>query len=276
MGCLNANKGFGHWFGNIHLSGPCNRCCYFCIGQHMMALDPLNNLHDWPMKNIDLFIEKCKEHGITEVNLTGSNTDPMLFEYHSELTTLLRRELGPDTVLGLRTNGVIYNPDVWALYDKGSISITTLDPVLYKHTMGCGTPPIENIKKILALGKPVKANVVLTAETVKEDIVDTLNGLADMGFEKINVREPYGQAHVGNPMSLLRPDGEVLGMPMYKLFDAEVVYWDVHYCEVESVNLYANGNISELYPVSQGHHETGEVKSQGNFTTGRHRKQWVK
>ena len=61
MGCLNADSGFSHWFGNIHLSGPCNRACYFCIGQHMMALDPFNNLDEWPLVGLDDFVRKCQE-----------------------------------------------------------------------------------------------------------------------------------------------------------------------------------------------------------------------
>lgn len=62
MGCLNSDGSFSHWFGNIHLSGPCNRKCYFCIGQHMMALDGENNLDTWPLKNIDGFVvTRCLE-----------------------------------------------------------------------------------------------------------------------------------------------------------------------------------------------------------------------
>lgn len=64
MGCLNYNKGFEHWFGNIHLSGPCNRACYFCIGQHMMAVDAENNLNTWPLLGIEEFVVLCQQAGI--------------------------------------------------------------------------------------------------------------------------------------------------------------------------------------------------------------------
>jgi hypothetical protein len=60
MGCLNddPNHPFPHFFGNIHLSGPCNRSCYFCIGQHMMALDQENSLKRIPT-NIGKFLREC-------------------------------------------------------------------------------------------------------------------------------------------------------------------------------------------------------------------------
>ena len=90
MGCLNYNEGFPHWFGNIHLSGPCNRSCYFCIGQHMMALDPINNLSRWPLKGMREFLGHCLGHGIREINVTGSNTDPLLYEHTRKLKDLLK------------------------------------------------------------------------------------------------------------------------------------------------------------------------------------------
>ena len=148
MGCLNSNGNFNHWFGNIHLSGPCNRACYFCIGQHMMALDSLNNLNKWPLKNIDVFVDECLEKGISEVNVTGSNTDPLLYDHMNELYEYLKDRI-PNLKFGLRTNGVLLEsrPDRWKMFDKLSISITSLDPEMYCRTMGMGTPP--NVEKIL-------------------------------------------------------------------------------------------------------------------------------
>jgi len=281
MGCLNSQGQFDHWFGNIHLSGPCNRACYFCIGQHMMALDPLNNLDTWPLENIDLFVDECREHGITEINVTGSNTDPLLYKRTHQLRAYLDKTI-PNLRLGLRTNGAVIRPDIWQFYDKGSISITSLNKELYRKTMGCGTPP--NIRRILEInkGKDIKVNIVLCPETVETgDVLDTIYRLARMGIQTINVREPYGQPHIGNPLEgVLSEIDSVYGMTTYGLIKSftTVTYWDVHYVEVESVNLYANGEVSTTYPVSKGHcPETGKVLDQTNFkTSGRVCPQWVK
>lgn len=278
MGCLNSQGQFDHWFGNIHLSGPCNRACYFCIGQHMMALDPLNNLDTFPLKNLDKFVAECRTHGISEINLTGSNTDPSLYKHIPELRAYLERNI-PNLCFGLRTNGVAHQ-DVWKYFDKGSISITTFNKELYKETMGCGSPP--NIRRILEInrGKDIKVNIVLCPEIVETgDIFDTIRRLEKLGVQTINVREPYGQPHIGDPLKgKLTPVRPLFGMPTYQTKHTAVTYWDVHYVEVESVNLYANGEVSTTYPVSKGHcPKTGKVLGQEYFTkSGRICQQWQK
>ena len=277
MGCINSKGQFGHWFGNIHFSGPCNRSCYFCIGQHMMALDPFNNLNEWPLANIDTFVTKCVNKGISEINVTGSNTDPLLFNYMHELRDYLKRHI-PDLLFGVRTNGVLIHArqHTWSLFDKGSISITTLDPDLYKKTMGQGLPPY--MERVMASTDfPLKANIVMCPETVTEtdDWMTTIKKFAEVGIDTINLREPYGQPRLGNPFTR-DPDGDHLGMPFYMINGAKVTYWDVHYVEVESVNLYANGRVSETYPVTEGCSETGVVLDQTHFaTSGRVREQWI-
>lgn len=276
MGCLNSEGQFKHWFGNIHLSGACNRSCYFCIGQHMMALDSLDTLNTWPLPGLSEFIGLCKQRGVAEVNLTGSNTDPLLYDHHHKLTSLLRAML-PGVKLGIRTNGIGRRsfPIIWRLYDKASISITSFDPKIYRATMGRGEPPnlpwIRSIKPEM----PLKVNVVLCPETVyADDVKDTLNRLVECGIRTVNLREPYGQPHIGSP--LVNPVGEMFGMPLYDWHGMNVVYWDVHYVEVESVNLYANGVVSETYPITKGHAPSGEVHPQEFWQlSGRQVQQWI-
>jgi hypothetical protein len=165
------------------------------------------------------------------------------------------------------------------LFDKASISITSLDPHLYRKTMGQGTPP--NVEKILRMSKfnDIKINIVLCPETVlTKDVFKTINKLIDMGVRTINLREPYGQPHIGDPMEhWFRNTSTTFGMPTYHHRGAWITYWDVHYVEVESVNLYANGVVSTTYPITKGHDPvTGTVKGQEHFTnSGRVCNQWL-
>lgn len=281
MGCLNSNQGFSHWFGNIHLSGGCNRSCYFCVGQHMMALDPLNNLDEWPLSNIGQFVEDCLGKGIAEVDVTGSNTDPLLYKHTDRLANYLRERI-PGLVLGLRTNGACTygHEKVWALYDKGSVSVTSLREDIHRATMGQGKP--ANFWSILDVAPFLpKVNVILCPETCiqSEDLRETIMSLSAWGIERVNLREPYGQPHIGDPMPQLGfgQVDTVLGMPVYEYENSRVTYWDVHYVEVESINLYANGRVSLAYPITKGHCDTtGEVLDQSFFrTSGRVRDQWA-
>lgn len=277
MGCLNSGSGFGHWFGNIHLSGPCNRSCYFCIGQHMMALDQENNLDQWPLLGIDKFVTECNARGVTDINLTGTNTDPSLYAHHRALSIYLQDKI-PGLKLGLRTNGIALERirQVSAFYEKASISVPSFDADIYKKSMGQGSPP--NVGALLELFDDVKINIVLNPHIDLVDLSITLETLWKLGVKRVNLREPYGQPHVGDPMAKygLTPIGNVLGMPEYTYYGMKVLYWDVHYVGVESVNLYAQGRISIDYPITRGHDETGTVLDQSHFTSGRHQQQWQK
>lgn len=281
MGCLNSEGRFGHWFGNIHLSGPCNRACYFCIGQHMMGLDALNTLATWPLEHLEQFVDACRAKGITEVNVTGTNTDPLLYQYTAELKDYLKQRI-PTLLFGVRTNGVAVgaHPDRWALYDKGSVTICSCDPGVYRRMMGSGTPPdLVRIRQLSAQFSSLKINVVLGPENVETgDVFRTLSVLNTLGYTRVNLREPYGQPHVGDPCARKgwRPARYYYGMPCYRYQDMEVTYWDVHYVEVESVNLYANGVVSDTYPITQGYDpEAGQVQDQQQFSGGRVRAQWI-
>lgn len=273
MGCLNSHGQFAHWFGNIHLSGPCNRSCYFCIGQHMMVLDRLNTLDSWPLPGIEAFVDECLTRGVTEVNLTGSNTDPMLYKHLPALNDYLRNRI-PGLVLGLRTNAVKANYPWWHLFDKGSVTICSFDPDIYRAMMGKGSlPDIEEIIAYTRSWSALKVNIVLGPENIN-DLMNTLEKLRIAGVDKVNVREPYGQPHIGNPISLEQA-GEFLGMPYYWMGPMRVTYWDVHYVHVESVNLYASGRVSVTYPITKGHAPTGEVHDQSHFPGGRIQEQWL-
>lgn len=245
----------------------------------MMALDAENNLDKWPLKNIDAFVGFCQARGVKEVNVTGTNTDPLLYQHTDKLISYLRGRID-GLVLGVRTNAAAHHSKLH-FYDKASITVCSFDPIVYKTMMGRGDPPgIEWLMEQLPhLATTLKVNVVLGPENVGTgDLEKTLWRLGTAGVKRVNLREPYGQPTIGDPMSRigLKRNETRLGMPVYLWGTMEVTYWDVHYVEVESVNLYANGNISEDYPITRGHDPiSGSVLSQSNFAHGRSRDQWI-
>jgi len=280
MGCVNSEGQFSHWFGNIHLSGPCNRACYFCIGQHMQSLERLNNLGKWPLDGIDEFIAKCKAKNISEINLTGTNTDPLLFQNILPLRKYLEAKI-PNLKLGLRTNGALAHVRTMemAAFDKISLSIHSFDTFRYRKLMGSGYPP--NIVNLIQEFPKAdfKINIVIGPENIADrDIIESLNRIAETRIKKVNLREPYGQPHLGDPMKKwgCQPSGDIFGMPVYSYRGLQVCYWDVHFVEVESVNLYANGVVSETYPVTKGYDSAeGRVVPQPLWVkSGRQFQQW--
>lgn len=284
------------------MSGPCNRSCYFCIGQHMMTLDPLNNLHQWPLPGLEEFVQALCAKGIQEVNVTGSNTDPLLATNLEKLKDYLKDKL-PNLIFGVRTNGVAIfsHPERWRLFDKGSISITSFDEDIYQRTMGQGKPPNLSCIQELCLNNcgpswdKVKINIVLCPELFEQtqldyedefraDILNTLYQLNRLGITRINLREPYGQPEIGSRFIELldkqiefRRKSALFGNECWDYYGTEVVRWNVLYTEVESVNLYANGVVSTTYPVTQGCDPVnGKVEGQENFVrSGRVRSQWL-
>ena len=274
MGCLNSRGQFQHWFSNIHFSGPCNRSCYFCIGQHMMALDSYNNLAQWPLDGIDQFVASVLEKNCREVYLTGTNTDPSLYKHIPELRQYLKDRI-PGLLFGMRTNGVNLDSKLAALFDRISVSFHSTNPAIYKAMLGGEMPSIGNIVEACK-DADLLFYIVLGPEN-KHRITEEVAAMAKAGVKKINIREPYGQPHVGNPLDYLAPSGERFGGPVYFIHGVEVMYWDVHYTEVESINLYANGHVSTTYPVTRGHDfDKGSVNGQeAFFKSGRVREQWL-
>lgn len=277
MGCLNAGSGFTHWFANIHFSGQCNRSCFFCIGQWMPGQDMNNNLNDYPLKGYDQFMNHVIKNNVKEIYFTGTNTDPMLYKHIPNLIKDIRCRV-PDALIGIRTNGatILSNLDQWNMFDEACLSITSFNKDIYKKTMGSGEPP--KLKDIVdkTKFKQLKINIVLTHENTEDDILLSVREVKKAGIFKINLREPYGQSRIGNPLKNRKSSGSIHGMPIYIIEGVAVVYWDVHFVEVESINLYADGHISFDYSVTKGHSiKYGDVQPQENFGYGRQRKQWI-
>ena len=94
-----------------------------------------------------MFIEKCKEHKITEIALTGSNTDPLLYKFIPQLKEKLQNKLDLK-MFRITTNGVkvLNNLDTWNLFNFASITFCSFNKEVNKKMMG-GEP--VDIKKII-------------------------------------------------------------------------------------------------------------------------------
>jgi hypothetical protein len=281
MGCLNPHE-VEHTFANVHLSGRCPRSCYFCIGQHMKAVEHIDTLSVWPLPGWERFIQTCQDYNVREVYITGTNAEPLLFEHHGEFVKNVRERI-PGVLIGLRTAGIPWTRAA-EFYDQVSVTFCSFDRQIHQAMMGAAAP--ADLAMITGKIDPGKlwVNVPLGRRNTGEDLKQTLLLLLHMGILRVNLRELYGQPHIGNPLNnsanFVRC-GEIYGAPRYIYGPAVrpmiVTYWDVHYVRVGSINLFANGHVSKEYAVTKAvDFDRGPVVAQpedrsagkrGNMTT---------
>ena len=116
-------------FANILLGGRCNLRCPGCIGQTMGPGARVDSLSRWPLPGLERFVELLANERITEVSLTGANTDPLLYGHNGRLLAWLRRRL-PGVNISLHTNGLlaVARAALVNRFDRVCLSVPSLVP----------------------------------------------------------------------------------------------------------------------------------------------------
>lgn len=238
-------------FANLLFSGRCNARCPFCIGRQVHPHLNEDNLHRFPPRNLDKLIELIWQQQIRQVILTGTNTDPQLYQHEERLLRLLREQTPPGTQLVLHTNGrlALRKMGVFNQYDRVSISLPSFDSVTYRKMMGVPHPP--DLGKILRWAIiPVKVSCVVCDENAAE-IGLFLQQCQEAGVRRLVLRKLYGEKRSWE--ELLPEDAAMVKIqeyrsnPVYSYQGMEVTLWDFATTESTSINLFSNGWISEEY-----------------------------
>ena len=110
-------------FANILLSGSCNLRCPHCVRRLLAQGEGQNNLDCFPLAGLDDFCVALRGAGVTQVALTGTNTDPLLYQHHGLLLAHLRDQV-PGARISLHTNGVLAlaKMEIVNSYDRVSVS----------------------------------------------------------------------------------------------------------------------------------------------------------
>lgn len=244
-------------FGNILFGGPCNQRCVFCIGQQLPHhLSPRNH-RDWPLKNLDLFVEEMKSSDTKRIILTGTTTDPQLYKYEERLLDHLRASI-PDVHISVHTNGLLALRKIDALnkYDTATISINSFVPETFSKIHGVATMP--DIKSIVAKAKPsIKLSCVLTPDNIDE-VEPYLGTALELGIKRVALR-PVFQVASGSSVSLktpnvlerLTPVRYHCDNPVFDVGGVEVTYWKFDRTSGKSLNLFASGLLSGEYLLSK-------------------------
>lgn len=242
-------------FANILFAGTCNAFCPDCIGKQVDPRLNQDNLTLWPLKNLDTFLAQLQEKEITEISLTWTITDPLLYKYQEELLTCLRDNI-PGGKISLHTNARLLPKkiDTFNLYDRAAISIPSFHEDIYSILMG--TWWIPDIEKILRLSKvPVKISTLIT-DYNRHDILDFIETCYQKWVKRLVLRKLFGEQRslyelidiTPIQMSLVK---HFMNNPVFDYKGMEVTLREFESTENECLNLFADGTISEKYLLTE-------------------------
>jgi len=243
-------------FANILFAGPCNARCPFCIGKQIDPRLSVNNLDEFPPRNLDQFIDLIIHHAIKQVVFTGTTTDPQLYRHEARLLDLLRRRLPSDTQYALHTNArlALKKLDTFNLYDRVCISLPTFNAETYVKMMGVHGAP--DLAKILDRARvPIKISCLINEHNFTE-ISEFVAQCQRLGLKRLVLRQLYGERGVWPIINGLSPRGAAQlavyrGNPVYDYRGLEVTLWDFDQSESTSLNLFSNGVISDTYLLAE-------------------------
>ena len=233
-------------FANILFGGPCNQRCPYCIGRQLPPPLTRNNLGEYPPANLSYFAELLREYHVGQLVLTGTNTDPQLYEHEERLVHWLRERL-PGIQLSLHTNGqlALSKMDILNLYDRVTISFPSFDTGTFRAMTGARHVP--DLSRIVQAARiPAKVSRVLTKRNVGQ-VEDYLAHCQEIGVQRLVFRRLYGDSRRWEVFRGMEPVTFYRGNPAYAYPGLQVTYWDFAYSTSSSLNLSSDGSISSRY-----------------------------
>jgi MoaA/NifB/PqqE/SkfB family radical SAM enzyme len=234
-------------FANILFAGPCNARCPFCIGRQIDPRLSVNNLREFPPRQLDRFIEMILAYAIKQVVFTGTTTDPQLYQHEARLLDHLRNRLPADTHFSLHTNGrlALQKLDTFNLYDRACISFPTFNPITYFKMMGVrGVPDLTQIVNRAQI--PMKVSCLVNDDN-RHELPAFLDRCQTIGIKRLVVRQLYGDTQALPVIAGLVWRSSYRGNPIYDYRGMEVTYWNFDQCDCRSINLFSDGTISAAY-----------------------------
>ncbi len=237
-------------FANILFSGRCNLRCPHCIGLTQNLLAMPNNLNTFPLKGLEKFVNELNRYGVTQVSLTGTNTDPQLYAYEPELIEYLHKRI-PRVKISLHTNGMLAmrKMEIFNLYDRATISLPSFDPDTCQKMIGraqvLDLPGIVQASKI-----PLKISTLVTEHNIDE-IPSIMARCRELGISRMVLRKLYSETHHWNLFPDLEPIRYFARNPLYDVCGMEVTVWDFSASTVRCLNLFSDGFISQEYHLTK-------------------------
>ena len=238
-------------FANLLFAGPCSARCSFCIGRQLDPRLSVNNLNEFPPRNLDRFIDLIIQHGIRQVVFTGTTTDPQLYRHEARLLDLLRSHLPPATQYALHTNArlALKKLATFNAYDRVCISLPTFNAATYVKMMGVrGVPDLAALLDRARV--PIKISCLINAHNFAE-IPEFVARCQQLNIKRLVLRQLYGERGAWPCIDGLSPRGEYRGSQVYDYGGLEITFWDFDRSESTSLNLFSSGVISDTYLLAQ-------------------------
>ncbi len=242
-------------FANILFSGPCNLRCPYCIGHNQKLQAMPENLSQFPLAGLDEFVTQLNRHGVRQISLSGTNTDPQLYQHESKLLDYLRVRI-PDVKISLHTNGqlALGKIAVFNHYDRAAISFPSFESETYRQMTG-STHILDLASLVNAAAIPLKISTIVTEHNI-EELSRILEGCGELGITRMVLRKLYGETREWNLFAGHQPVRYFGGNPVYELDGMEVTLWDFSASTVQCLNLFSDGSISPEYELTKQHNRS--------------------
>jgi molybdenum cofactor biosynthesis enzyme MoaA len=209
-----------------------------------------NNLNTFPLNELERFVFELNRYGIAQISVTGTNTDPQLYVYESELIAYLRERI-TGVKISLHTNGMLAmkKMNLFNLYDRVTISLPSFDSKTCQKMTG--RSQVLDLAGIVRASKiPLKISTLVTNDNINE-IPFIMNRCRELGISRMVLRKLYGETRQWSLFPHCKPVRYFGGNPVYDIHGMEVTIWDFSASRVRCLNLFSDGSISQEYQLTR-------------------------
>ena len=247
-------------FANILLSGRCNLRCPHCVGRLLPQGEGQDNLDRFPLAGLDGFCAALRDAGVTQVALTGTNTDPLLYAHHRRLLAHLRDQV-PGARLSLHTNGVLAlaKMEIINSYDRVCVSLPSLRATTCKEMTGRARA-LDLPALVRRCRVPLKLSTLVTRANVTE-VPGIVARCRDLGLRRMVLRklylsgdglasrEPWEQ--IQRWLSRFPRRGTFGGNPVLDADGVELTLWDFERTKLRCLSLFSHGSMGTEYELAR-------------------------
>lgn len=255
-------------FANINLIGKCNADCYFCLGkdiENVLSQQNQMSTHFSEWNNLDKYLDLCGQYGVEKIYLTGENTDPLIYKYLQELIDYVQSK---GFNVGIRNNGYLALRKMEAINscrDEIGYSVNAISAEANQKVMG--RPDIPNWNEIIPATNNPRTSIIVSRHNRDEffDIVKLLSQFDNIRYVQARCivsetrndmmekdQEVFEELHAYVKVNFPLVDS-FHGASIYDIHGIRVSFWRNWDTNINSLNYFSDGTISESYFIINGY-----------------------